>query len=1222
MLIQSNRLENLRWLMIEWLKRHPLAPLENDVILVQSNGIAQWLKLALAARPRDDDSGGCGIAAALKLQLPAQFIWHAYRAVLGALDTLSPFDKTPLTWRLYHLLTDLPALQQRLMATATDIAPLTSFIHHHTADDTARRRYQLAERLADLYDQYQIYRADWLDHWQRGEDVIILANGTRQPLGNEHRWQPLLWRCLIDEINNDPQLELPPNAPPCHRFSRAQIHTAFIQQIKQYTPATRPMDLPRRVIVFGLSSLPRQTLEVLHAIKQLTQVLLFVHNPSQHYWGDIIEGRDLFRFHYRRIQARKVPVEINENELHLHGQPLLAAWGKQGRDYIRLLDEYDQPDEYRPQFNADDLKIDWFESPGQACLLHQLQDDILQLRPLHERQALNSTVDPATDHSLQFLIAHSPQREIEILHDQLLATFEEYANSAAQSSNQTNPAPNATAMNPLHPRDILVMVPNIEIYAPHIEAVFGRFAFDDPRYLPFHITDQTQRHRNPLLIALESLLKLPQSRFAVSELFDLLDIPAVRERFAITDNDLPRLHQWIDGANIRWGLNAAQRQQVSLDPNARRAADLAGQHTWEFGLNRLLLGMAVGDQGAWQGIEPYPSIGGLEAALLGHLAQLLDTLENYWTLLQQPATPAEWAARLTQLVDDCFVATSDADETALRRVQQALTDWLEQCQLGGSHADQMPVTVVREALLSALDEPTLSQRFLAGAVNFATLMPMRAIPFRQIWLLGMNDGDYPRKRPPLDFDLMAQAYRPGDRSRREDDRYLFLEALLSARERLVISWVGRDIRDNSERPPSVLVGQLRDHLAAGWRLVTDPVPFTPDSPRPPSAALLEALTTVHPLQPFSRQYFDPHRPPPLFTYTHEWRQIHAPSPPITAPAAAIQFPPWHPSHTVTFRQLIEFLRCPPSALVTQRLQIAKPEEMRAVRDVEPFEIDGLANWQMQDDVLTSLFTHQREWTPEQFDQQLQRSIIKFQAQGRLLAGSQGLLDSERVVADLPKLYQTWRQAVQTWPQPLPSRTIRLVVELPIMAEGSAPVVVLEDSLTGLYDGKHGVGQILLNASHLVKNKQYRWRHAVRPWLLHLAAQLGGEPVTTQLLTPAGEKRFEPLPADAAAAQLQAVLADWWTGMHEPLPVTVNSAMGWLRAGDTPPLPITPTADVELFAATQAWKWASSGFDADAKTDSYLVRCYPNWLGLWSDGHFATWAARLYAPLLRYFPDST
>lgn len=212
-----------------------------------------------------------------------------------------------------------------------------------------------------------------------------------------------------------------------------------------------------------------------------------------------------------------------------------------------------------------------------------------------------------------------------------------------------------------------------------------------------------------------------------------------------------------------------------------------------------------------------------------------------------------------------FLAETEHDEFLLMQLQELRDRWLEVCEDVGLQ-DLLPLTVVREAWLSGLDQGKLSQRFLAGSVNFCTLMPMRAIPFRVVCLLGMNDGEYPRAQQPLDFDLMASDYRPGDRSRREDDRYLLLEALLSARDQLYISWVGRSIRDNSERPASVLIGQLRDHLAAGWHLAGV------DEGQQTDERLLHALTQEHPLQPFSPRYFQ--KGSALFSYAHEWQLLH------------------------------------------------------------------------------------------------------------------------------------------------------------------------------------------------------------------------------------------------------------------------------------------------------------------------------------------------------------
>ena len=507
---------------------------------------------------------------------------------------------------------------------------------------------------------------------------------------------------------------------------------------------------------------------------------------------------------------------------------------------------------------------------------------------------------------MRFHVAHSPQREVEILHDQLLARFD--------------------ADPTLRPRDVIVMVPDINPYAPHIEAVFGQIPRDDKRFIPYTLADQGQRGREPLLVALEHLLRLPDSRFAVSEILDLLDVAAVRARFGLADADLPLLRRWIDGAGVRWGLDGQQRERLGL-PAAAEA------NSWRFGLRRMLLGFAVGEGEAFQGIQPYAEIGGLDAAALGPLAGLLGALEEACDLLAEEADAATWVQRLRALLEDFFLVSDDHDELLRQQLLNLLEGWLETCGYAG-FSDPLPLSVVREAWLGGLDAGGLNQRFLAGAVSFCTLMPMRAIPFQLVCLLGMNDGDYPRPQSPLDFDLMRNDYRPGDRSRREDDRYLLLEALLSARRQLYVSWVGRSIRDNSERPPSVLIGQLRDHLAAGWRSAD-------------GGDLLHGLTLEHPLQPFSRAYFDAPSVQGidgLYTYAREWRDVHreyggetteAPlSPPVLdAP--------------IGLRVLSDFLANPVGAFFLQRLKVRFGEEQLTGQDEEPFELNGLDVWQLQ-----------------------------------------------------------------------------------------------------------------------------------------------------------------------------------------------------------------------------------------------------------------------------------
>lgn len=1192
MLIQGNRLEALRGLMVAWMRRHPLHPLENDVVLVQSNGIAQWLKLALAANPEDALTGGCGIAAALEVTLPGRFIWQAYRRVLGDLPESSAFDKAPMGWRLYRLLGDVDGLAARL-PNPDCLAPLQGFLDGD-GDADPRRRHQLALRLADLFDQYQVYRADWLAAWQAGEDVLIRPDGRREPLPDAQRWQPALWRSLLGDVAG----ETGAAAGAFGHASRAEIHRAFLERAKTHPDALLDATqdrLPRRVIVFGISSLPRQSLEVLEAIAPFSQVMLFVHNPSRHYWGDIVEGRELFRREYRRYAARgacpersrRVPMDVDETQLHLHGHPLLAAWGKQGRDYIRLLDEHDRREDYEGHFHAASMDIDLFESPlesagespDEATLLQQLQDDILELRPLHERQSLDAAIDPRTDRSLEFLIAHGPQREIEILHDQLLDAFERAAKTG----------------DPLHPRDVLVMVPNIDPYAPHIEAVFGRLAPDDSRHIPFHLSDQGQRHRHPLLIGLETLLNLPRSRFAVSELLDLLDLPALRARFGIDEVDLPRLRQWIGGANIRWGLDAPQRASLGLPAGLT-------QNTWGFGLQRMLLGFATGRSGPWQGIEPYDEIGGLEAALVGPLVQLLETLEGYWHQLQIPRAPDAWTALIGELLDDAFAADGETDLLAIAQVQQALEHWALDCRRGGAREETLPLEVVRDALLSALDEPTLTQRFLAGAVNFATLMPMRAIPFRQIWLLGMNDGDYPRSRRPADFDLMANDYRPGDRSRREDDRYLFLEALLSARERLVIGWVGRGIRDNSVRPPSVLVGQLRDHLAAGWRLAN------PEH----GATLLDALTTDHPLQPFSRRYFQPERPPRLFTYAREWRAVHrdpetdpfdfAQGRPLVSPETVPETPPTlappELDAPVRLSALGGFLRHPVRTFYTRRLALYLTEDADAVEDDEVFDFDGLGSWDMRN-VMVQSVEHALAQQPDADPQACLRATIRQLARaGRLPLPPFDGVWTESLVKELEAPVETYRSLLQQSPLVCPARAIRL----------EADGIVLEDSLNDLRQDDAGNRvRLHLQASRLHAGDDLKWYHLARQWPFHLAAQLEG-PVTTHLLGPDTDFRLAPLDAEVARDLLTQLLESFLEGLTTLPPLACKTGFAVLRARED--------------GKGCPFSTYEGGFNRAGEREDHpgYARFWPTYAQLSADTHFEPLIDRLYWPLFRHCLD--
>ncbi|MFN2329738.1 MAG: exodeoxyribonuclease V subunit gamma [Chromatocurvus sp.] len=1082
--LQSNRTEDLLELALGWLNRHPLHPLDRTVFLVQSNGIAQWLKTSfgeLQGQP------GRGICLGTDVMLPARFQWEAYRSVIDAVEgpdqvpATSPYDKTRLRWRLLAI---LPAALED-----PRFAPLARYLRE---DDEQRKHYQLAERLADLFDQYQVYRADWLQAWESGRDSLTLPGSREIPLPDEQRWQPALWRMICETM--------PDGLVSTHRGA---VHRRFLESAAMLQ--TRPASLPPRIVVFGISSLPQQVLEVLTTLSGVSEVILCLLNPCQHFWGEIIETRAVLRHYHRQQRRRGMPenLHLNPELLHLHAHPLLAAWGKQGRDYLQLLAEYDSTD--AQALAALQQPVDWFQSPPTDCLLGQLQDDILQLRPLAETCETWPAIDPAQDLSIRFHSCHSPQRELEVLHDQLLAAF-------------------ATATT-LQPRDIMVMVPDVNDYAPYIDAVFGQFSRDDARFVPYHVADQQQRHRQPMLVALETLLSLPKLRFRASEILDLLDIPPLRQRFGLAESDLPTLQRWIRGANVRWGLDADQRSEMDLP----RHDDL---HSWRFGLARMLMGYAVGaaaeDAGDWADVVPYDEVAGLDAALVGPLYRLILTLDELRQRLQQLQSAADWGDTLRELLAMTLRPVSTAEQGLFEQIQSALDAWQTEIEEAGL-LEPLSLAVVRESWLDRIDEPQLSKSFLMGRVTFATLMPMRAIPFRHIYLLGMNDGAYPRRTDAPDFDLMAlrEHYRAGDRSRRDDDRYLFLEALLSARERLSISWCGRSVKDNSEQPPSVLVGQLRDHLKQGWRLRSGSGHH--------AAELLPALTTQHPLQPFGAAYF--REESGLFTYASEWQGLgdgRAGAKPERVPLSA-----WWPEMEVTLAQLAGFLRDPVTALFQQRLSTYVRNEDALTLDEEPFAFEGLDKWQQSDALLQPLGQRLAQDIGLDAQQSLAQRVEQRQRAGDYPPFPVGPAVRETLLQPLPSTLESYRDILESYPEHLPLAPL-VRHEVALVWGDARRVLVLEDTLGDLHAApgvidRPATARIVLMTSSVNRGQDRHWTQLLKQWPAHLCLQLLSPGAATYLVSPGGTLLLRGMQTAQAQERLERLMDGWLQGMHRPTP---------------------------------------------------------------------------------------
>ncbi|QEP41772.1 exodeoxyribonuclease V subunit gamma [Ectothiorhodospiraceae bacterium BW-2] len=1065
-IIYSNDTEQLRRVVIQWLTQQPVSPLGLETILVQSNGIAQWLKMALASR----DEGGPGVAAGIEIELPNQFIWQLYRAILGdVVPKHLPYDKNNLSWRILHL---LPQLQQEAI-----FEPVRRYL---ADDEQGLKSYYLALRLADLFDQYQVYRADWLNSWSQGEDTLPDGKGANPPVPSAQLWQPALWRALRQDMA---QRESP------QRFSsRADVHQQALQAL-QAGDIANPAALPERLIVFGIAALPQQSVELLAALAAHRQVIMAILNPCRYYWGDITLLKDEIRQQQWRQQRKAgLPQQIDPDLLHVHAPPLLASLGRQGRDYISYLQQFDQPERYRDWFSQIDL-FDEELPEGEGTLLQQLQRDILELRPVPTPPR---SLD-LSDRSITFHQAHSRQREVEILQDRLIADL---------ASDPT-----------LQPRDCMVMMPDIHSYSAHIEAVFGRINRDDPRYIGYTLADQRQRGHNPLLIAVEYLLNLPQQRVTLSEVLSLLEVEALQRRFGFNAAALVQLKVWLEESGVRWGLSEAHRRQLEL-------AAMGHPYSWAAGMERMVVGYAMGETEAWQGVTPYGEVSGLAAAELGTLLALMRQLE----LWQQRLT-AEPMRRLTDwqallggseetpgLLESFFTMESLSEQALQLRLQHALAGLRQSCDAGGF--DQpLTLAVVRDSWLSGIDESGLSQRFMAGHVTFSTLLPMRAIPFRRIYMLGMNDKEYPRTRRPDDFDLMAGRYRPGDRSRRDDDRYLFLEALLSTREALYISWIGRSVYDDTPQPPSVLISQLRDQIDKGWRIGSErPLPY---------------LTTAHPLQPFSRRYFGGD----VTTYAHEWQlppataQESEPLPPLTAEQ--------QPELTLT--TLADFMRHPVTHFVQSQFKARYRRQSVAMSDDEPFSLDGLEQYQLQQEIVARLLSRDFLTVEEAVTGYCSRQNLPLYGFGEQLR--------QTLIAAITPLWHHFLSDCGGQWQPgegvechiaLPTGTLVGAVEPLYQLSGASAVQLL-------WRG----GKILTEGSG-DKSEQPRWHILATTWLQQLAANAMGVAVSTRLYGEGGCLCLPPINAEAARTQLDGVLHCWQSGLKSPLPLTLKSAIAWLQ----------------------------------------------------------------------------
>lgn len=1104
----SNQVDVLKSLLVELIRLNPLEnPFEAEQILVQSPGMSQWLKMELANE--------FGVAANLKFPLPATFIWQLFSNTLADVPERSAFNKEAMTWRLMKILPqhfDLP-----------EFAPLKQYLQD---DQDQTKCYQLAAKIADIFDGYLVYRPEWIAAWEAGQVV--------EELNGEHPWQPILWQALYDQTLTD-------DHSPYHR---ANLYEHFIDKLDIYlSDVTQLAKLPKRLFVFGITALPPRYMDALQALGQHIDVHLMFTNPCRYYWGDIRDRKYLAKLAARtrkqvhweqdhsqlvgEVTILKGSIEQNEipeyQQLHTKdavGNSLLASMGKLGRDNLYLLS----------QLEANEVSA--FVDIERQSLLQHIQADILELQEHQNDQKSLFTSDykpviEKDDVSLQVHVCHSPMREVEVLHDRLLAMFD--------------------ADPDLKPRDVIVMVADINAYSHAIQAVFGNAPAE--RFIPFSISDRSVDQENPILQAFMRLLVLPRQRCQASEVLELLEVPAVMTRFDIDEQEFEQISLWIEQVGIRWGLD----EQTAIDLSLPKQK----QNTWLFGIERMLLGYAMPEEAGLFNdghavIAAFDEVQGMNAELAGKLAQFVHILQKYRNLLSKDYTFSQWQNHLIQLLDDCFKVELEGEVilSSIRHCLQQLHEQLDDAKINVDKTTFSP-QILEQYLQDHLSNSRVSQRFLAGQVNFCTLMPMRSIPFKTVCLLGMNDGLYPRGLAPEGFDLINGRTKHGDRSRRDDDRYLFLEALLSAQQSLYISYVGRSILDNSDKEPSVLVAELMEYCQQNYALQGFQAQPSDDS----GAALVESLTHQHPLTPFSTRAFDG-SDIATASYAKEWLPAAKQSDVIArednGEVAKLDFlaqtlEPYlaqlelnsHSQYLLELQDLISFWRLPVKYFFNRRLKTYFDNDLFAAAqlDDEPFLVDGLEKYTLGEQLLSDWLNTSQQPNLATFEQQAETFFKQQSAQGQLPLANFGELAVDNLLNSIKPLAQAIQPFIEA---PQPDIEVGLHFEL---------------NLTGKPQQFHLSGWL----KHHYQTGLVRYRNGaihsanwLGYWVEHLCLNAMGHNQSTQLFGVVKGQvqhlKLIPLDSETAKQYLSQLIALYYQGMDAPLWFIPKTAFVGLQTG--------------------------------------------------------------------------
>ncbi|MBF0243577.1 MAG: exodeoxyribonuclease V subunit gamma, partial [Desulfamplus sp.] len=725
-LYRSNGIEELADALADNIKQPLSSPLAPEIILVQSLGMAKWLNLEMANR--------LGVWANSNFVFPNPFINRLFSIVLPNVDEKLFLEREMMTWIIFDYLINLDQIDSHKI-----FAHLATYCN---GEDRNFRAFQLARQLAMTYDQYLLYRPDFIYLWE-SQTIRVRKIREHKPLDE---WQAALWREICKRKDGV-----------THKAARRK---EFMEALENYRQIGRlPERLPERVSVFGISSLPIFHLDIIASLSELIEIAFYVMTPAKGYFSDLKSAKAKMKHeNFGNYMG------ISPDLLHIDtGNPLLSSLGRAGADFMENLLNFD---------NLEDIDLKFIEPSGKT-ILSMVQQDILLMQDrgniLNDSKfsdaesgssgdiakTVISIDEISKDRSIVINSCHSPMREVEVLNDYLLELFD-----LAQHT--------TTPEHKITPADVLVMTPNIENYAPFIRSVFTT-PEEERLKIPFSIADLSIKSVSRSVDVFMQILSLPQTRFEVPFIMDILECDDVARCFGLESRDMDLVRDWIKETAIRWGKDGKYREGIGLP--------CVEENSWKAGLDRLMAGYAMTGRGerffkkdAFLNINilPCDCVEGNSSKVLGSLSRFFNTLSKTAEKMAKKMTLSEWGDFLMSVVDDFFLPDVE-NNSMVQQIRDTLSELKNMEAITGFNA-KIDSNIVKNWCDKAIGKEYRDSNFLNGGVTFCAMLPMRSIPAKVICIIGLNDGIFPRIDSAPNFDLIRQHPMRGDRSLRNEDR--------------------------------------------------------------------------------------------------------------------------------------------------------------------------------------------------------------------------------------------------------------------------------------------------------------------------------------------------------------------------------------------------------------------------------------------------------------------